>query len=171
MRAPAAEFAAVEDGDAPAGFGKVMSAGRPNNAAADHDHVPAVGHVGRPVRNGSAGSRTRVASAVTNADPVIRGMTLPSATRTDPSKTLPTTLSCRQTSPGRSFPSAYRQANLALVPVPHGERSYALPGQRTKLRLSALGCRGGPNNSMWSIRPPSAPVTPSRSRAWRTRQV
>ena len=37
--------------------------------------------------------------------------------------TLPTMLSCRQTWPGSSLPSAARQANFALVPVPQGERS------------------------------------------------
>ena len=42
---------------------------------------------------------------------------------TNPSKTLPMRLSWRQTSPSFSFPSAARQASLALVPVPQGERS------------------------------------------------
>jgi hypothetical protein len=37
---------------------------------------------------------------------------------------------------GLSLPSAARQASLALVPVPQGERSQAFPGQSTKLRLS-----------------------------------
>src|SRR5262245_32606730 len=93
VRTPAAELAAVEHRDSPAGLGQVVSAGRTNDSPADHDDVSAVGHVGRPVRNGSFGSRMSVASAVTNADPVIRGMMLPSATRTEPSNTLPTTLS------------------------------------------------------------------------------
>src|SRR5262245_31572119 len=106
VRAPAAKFAAVEHDDSPADMGQVVSAGRSDHSTADNDDVSAIGHVGRPVPNGSAGSRIRVASAVTNADPVIRGMTFPFATRTDPSKTLPTTLSCRQKSPGLSLPSA-----------------------------------------------------------------
>ncbi len=41
----------------------------------------------------------------------------------EPSKTLPMMLSCRQISPSFSLPSAARQASLALVPVPQGERS------------------------------------------------
>ena len=52
--------------------------------------------------------------------------------------------SCRQTAPSASLPSANKQAILALVPVPQGERSYALPGQSTKHLLSALGTVGGP---------------------------
>src|SRR5262245_14803283 len=123
VRTPAAELAPVNHSHAPTTVGQVVGACSANDTAAHHHDVPTVSHVGRPVRNGSAGSRIRVDSAVTNADPVIRGMILPSVTRTDPSNTLPTTLSCRQASPGRSLPSAYRQASLALVPVPHGERS------------------------------------------------
>jgi len=49
-----------------------------------------------------------------------------------------------------SFASAARHASFALVPVPQGERSYALPGQRTKLRESRQELVGGPNNSIWS---------------------
>src|ERR1035438_3427213 len=70
------------------------------------------------------------------------GVRLPQA-----SKVLPTILSCRQICPACNLPSAIRQAILALVPVPHGERSYALPGQSTKFRLWAAGSRGGPNSS------------------------
>ena len=36
----------------------------------------------------------------------------------------------------------------AQVPVPQGERSYALPGQSTKLRLSAPGTVAGPKSSI-----------------------
>ena len=64
------------------------------------------------------------------------GITFPSAAGSyRPSKTLPRMPSCRHVSPGRSLPSAARHASLALVPVPHGERSYARPGHSTKLRL------------------------------------
>ena len=38
---------------------------------------------------------------------------------------------------GDNRSSAARQASLALVPVPQGERSYAAPGHRTKFLLSA----------------------------------
>ena len=41
-------------------------------------------------------------------------------------------LSCTHSSPGFNLPSAARRASFALVPVPHGERSYALPGHWTK---------------------------------------
>ena len=77
------------------------------------------------------------------------------------SNTLPVTLSCRHGSPGRSFPSACRQASFALVPVPHGERSYALPGHSTKLRLSSPGTGEGANSSTWST---SAPVRARHAR-------
>src|SRR6056297_244612 len=59
-------------------------------------------------------------------------------------------LSCTQVSLSASFPSAARQASFALVPVPHGERSKAAPGQRTKFLAFALGVTGGPISSMWS---------------------
>ena len=48
------------------------------------------------------------------------------------------------------------------MPVPQGERSYALPGQSTKFLLSAPGTVGGPNSSMWSISAPPVPVIPLR---------
>ena len=39
---------------------------------------------------------------------------------------------------GFNMPSAYKQASLAEVPVPQGERSYCLPGHNTKFWLSAM---------------------------------
>src|SRR6202030_2194364 len=106
-----------------------------DDAAADDDHLAAArAHARMPPANGSPGPISSVASPVMCASPVIVGYTTPSTTSTLPVKTLPTMLSWRHSCPGRNLPSAYRQASLALVPVPHGERSYALPGQRTKLR-------------------------------------
>ena len=40
-----------------------------------------------------------------------------------------------------------RPIALAHVPVPHGERSYALPGHSTKFRACAPAVAGGPNSS------------------------
>ena len=54
----------------------------------------------------------------------------------------------RQIDPAGRRPSAARQASFALVPVPHGERSYAPPGHITKLRLSASPEDAGPNSSI-----------------------
>ena len=76
-------------------------------------------------------------SPLTNARPVIVGMTPPSTWRYRPTKIVPTIDSCRQTWPSASLPSAARQASFALVPVPQGERSYWPPGHSTKLRPSA----------------------------------
>src|SRR5580704_4790101 len=84
-----------------------------------------------------------------------------------PSKNVPRIPSWIQISPGASFPSAYRQAILALVPVPHGERSKDAPGQSTKFREELPGDRGGAKNSMWSIRAPPSPVMPESLRAER----
>ncbi len=56
-----------------------------------------------------------------------------------PLNTLPSTLSCVHSSPSASLPSAARHASFALVPVPQGDRSQALPGQSTKFRLRAVG--------------------------------
>jgi len=52
------------------------------------------------------------------------------ASATDPNQTYVVTST--QVSPGCNFPSAARHASFALVPVPQGERSYALPGHCTK---------------------------------------
>jgi hypothetical protein len=109
-----------------------------------------------------------------NEEPVIVGMIRPPAGWYVPSNTLPSTLSCRHTSPGSSLPSAARHASLALVPVPHGLRSYALPGQSTKFRPWLAGSCGGPISSMWSISPAlsdGSPVTPDASSASRIFQV
>ena len=46
------------------------------------------------------------------------------------------------------------------MPVPHGERSYALPGHSTKFLLSIRAIVGAPNSSMWSISAPSLARTP-----------
>src|SRR5690606_39036887 len=85
-------------------------------------------------------------------------------------KRLPTTLSCSLGAPGGSAASAARQAGLALVPVPHGERSYALPGQSTNERASAPSAPGA-NSSTWSISAPPVPVTPAAASASLTRQA
>ena len=56
----------------------------------------------------------------------MEGMTLPAARSShlyEALKVLPMMLSCTQVAPSASLPSAARQASLALVPVPHGERS------------------------------------------------
>lgn len=44
-------------------------------------------------------------------------------------------LSCSQVSPSASLPSAARQASLALVPVPHGERAARLVDDRGAVRV------------------------------------
>src|SRR5205085_374349 len=117
VRAALAEGAAVEERDLPAGAGEVIGRGRADDAAADHDD-PAGAHERIPMRNGSAGSKKSVASAVMYAEPVIVGMTRsPSTLFTAPSKTVPRMLSCRQTWPTLILPSANKQASLALVPV------------------------------------------------------
>src|SRR5262249_46161348 len=143
VRAALAEAAAVQHRDRPPRAAQVVGARGADHPAAHHDNSARAAHVRMPVRNGSPGPRSSIASAVTNVEPVMRGITLPPSTRAVPSKMLPTMLSCRQTSPSRSLRSATRQASLALVPVPQGERSYAPPGQSTKLRLCAVGSRGG----------------------------
>src|SRR5882672_6582218 len=126
VRATPAEGTAVDHLHRPAGARQVVGAGGADDAAADDDHLAAArAHARMPPANGSAGSTSSVASAVMCAAPVIVGKMTPSATSTVPVKTLPTMLSCRHGCPGRNLPSSYRQASLALVPVPHGERSYA----------------------------------------------
>ena len=44
----------------------------------------------------------------------------------------------------------YFETPYYLIPVKGGERSYALPGQSTKLRELADASLGGPNSSTWS---------------------
>src|SRR4249920_348648 len=90
-----------------------------------------------PWRQGSFESNISVLSAVTHACPTIVGTTWPASISIEPSNTLSVMLSCSQVSPARNLPSACRHASLALVPVPQGERSYALPGHSTKFRLWA----------------------------------
>ena len=165
VRAAAADLPALDQGHPPAGSHEKISARRADDAAADHDRVSRRrirGHRRMPIASGSAGSMISVDSALTYAVPRIRGRTRPSTIRTEPSKMLPMMLSCRQTSPSRSLPSALKHASLALVPVPQGERSYALPGQRTKFLLSAPGTLGGPKSSIWSISAPSGARDPCR---------
>ena len=65
-------------------------------------------------------------SALTWAVPVTVGAMVPAARSIHskrPVKRLPRMLSWIQGWPAASFPSAARQASLALVPVPQGERS------------------------------------------------
>src|SRR6185503_18503576 len=89
-----------------------------DNPRADNDRVESFRtHLPMPMAKGSRASRIRSASAVIKAEPLIRGCTTLSTTLIDPSKTLPTILSCFHTSPSFSFPSAKRHASLALVPV------------------------------------------------------
>ncbi len=79
----------------------------------------------------------RVASALTWAVPVMVGEMMPADWSTHwyrAENRLPIRLSWIHSWSGASLPEAARQASLALVPVPQGERSQALPGQRTKLR-------------------------------------
>src|SRR6185369_10661547 len=97
--------------------------GSDDTRADDDDVVSFRTHLPMPMAKGSRASRIRSASAVIKAEPLIRGCTTLSTTLIDPSKTLPTILSCFHTSPSFSLPSAKRHASLALVPVPHGERS------------------------------------------------
>src|SRR5678815_2386418 len=173
-RAPvAAGGIPLDDGDLVAALAQKERGTQPDGAgAADQDmlHAPLSERGGRiPQRKGSFGSRRNVASAVTCAEPVMNGAISPvrrSHQRYRAENTLPITLSCTQTSPSASFPSAARQASLALVPVPHGDRSYALPGHSTKLRLFAPLAAEGTNISTWSTSGYPAALT-----AWRTRQV
>src|SRR5262245_34947512 len=106
VRAAHAEAARVHDRHGPAGARKVVGAAGANDAAAHNDDGTRLAHARMPVRKGSLESSSRVASAVTKAEPVTRGMTWPSRIRMLPSKMLPTMLSCRQTSPSLSLPSA-----------------------------------------------------------------
>src|SRR5262249_4347824 len=152
-RRAAADGAVVDDDDRMAIAGQGSGAGGADDPGADDDDPPAV-HARMPRPKGSASSIRSVASAVTNARPRTSGITPPSPTVPRAATRLPMTLSWRHHCPSASLPSAIRQATLALVPVPHGERSYALPGQRTKLRASASAPPGEPKSSMWSISPP-----------------
>src|SRR5262249_42504491 len=113
----------VDDDDRELLRGELTGTGGSDNAGTDNHNVGGGFHRRRPFRKGSLASRSRTPSEVRNAEPLRLGSSLPSSTRIRPSKTLPTMLSCRHTCPGRSLPSAYRQASLALVPVPQGERS------------------------------------------------
>ena len=117
-----------------------------DDPASDNDCVVAT-HSRMPPPKGSPASNASVVSPVIQARPRTVGNTPPSTISTDPLNTLPTILSCLHVSPGRNLPSAARQAILALVPVPHGDRSYSRPGHSTKLRLSAAGFVDGPNSS------------------------
>src|SRR6185369_3785883 len=167
---------AVEHGDPVAPIVEIPGRAETGDAGAENEDVrhggqpPAPLKAGIPQQNGSLSSRSSVDSAMRCARPVMTGRMPPSgAGRYDASKRLPRTLSCTHTSSGASRPSAARQASLALVPVPHGERSHALPGQSTKLRLSAPSA--GTNSSTWSMASPSGPVIPPASRARRIAQV
>ena len=103
-----------------------------------------------PYENGSRSFSNSFASAFTKALPVITGSILPAARssqRNLPVNVLPMMLSWIHASPSASLPSAARQASFALVPVPQGERSYALPGQSTKFREFACAATGGPKSS------------------------
>src|ERR1700722_14948775 len=146
----------LHQGDTHASSRKGQGTCGADNPTANNDCVKCHG-VPMPQQNASRGSRMSVDSAVMKAAPVMLGNSFASRMAMRPSKTLPITLSWRQTWPGAIRPSAYRQASLALVPVPQGERSYSLPGQSTKFRPSTPGVSEGPWSSMWSISAPSAP--------------
>src|SRR5580692_1311653 len=129
---------------------------RENAVAESHDQLAGhrlnqrFGHARMPQQTGSSGSSRSTFSPVTCAVPVMEGTISPlsrSCQRKLASKVLPIKLSCIQTAPSASLPSAARQASLALVPVPHGDRSYALPGQSTKFRLWPPGRSAGPKTS------------------------
>src|SRR5690348_2207753 len=120
----ASHCVAIDDCDPHALAGALFRASCTDDARSNHNHVEGEPtHRRMPMQNGSRGSRTRFASALTNAEPLMLGCTCPSRTLILPSNTLPTMLSCFHTWPSSSLPSAYRQASLALVPVPHGDRS------------------------------------------------
>src|SRR3569833_1946230 len=104
---------------------------RADNAASRNNYVVIArrrrSHSGTPKRNGSSCVKISEASAVIYADPVIsgrivgpcaRGSSSGSKTK-DPWNTVPSIPSWRQICPGLRMPSAARQANFALVPVPH----------------------------------------------------
>src|SRR5580704_982402 len=96
----------VQNGDAQSLFGKLVSAGRADDASANDDCVGGGVHGQMTPLKGSRGSRRRSATAVTNAEPLMAGRIWPASMRTEPSKMLPTMLSWRHTSPGCSLPSA-----------------------------------------------------------------
>src|SRR6201999_4100368 len=107
-------------------------------------------HARIPQQKGSSGSSLKTLSPVMYAAPVMIGTTSPlarSCQRKLDSKLLPMRLSCTQASPSPNLPSAARQASFALVPVPQGERSEALPGHSTKFRLCAPAFTAGPKSS------------------------
>src|SRR5689334_9684996 len=142
----AADDSRFDDRDTQSRARALRRAGRSDDSSADDHDV--VAHLRMPIANGSRSSRIKSDSAVMKADPLILGWTTLSITFTRPSKTLPTMLSCRHTSPALSFPSANRHASFALVPVPQGERSYALPGQSTKFLLSTpASCEGAKSST------------------------
>src|SRR5262249_51176478 len=141
----AADYSRLDDRDTQPLARALRRSGSPDNAGADDYNV--VAHPRMPIAKGSRSSSIKSDSAVMKADPLIRGWTTLSITVTRPSKTLPTMLSWRHTSPSLSFPSATRHASFALVPVPQGERSYALPGQSTKFLLSTPASCDGAKSS------------------------
>src|SRR5687768_1653249 len=127
---------AIDNSDAEAPLRCIVRGTKADNTCTDDNDFF---HYARsPQQSGSDGFSRSRASLFTYAVPVMVGIILPSTSSTVPSKMLPVMLSWRHVVPGANFPSAKRHAIFALVPVPQGERSYALPGQRTKLRESAF---------------------------------
>src|SRR6185312_3816548 len=143
------DHVAVDHGNPHPALDAFICASGAHDSGAHNRHVIGrVTHARMPLQNGSCGSSNSSACEFTKAEPVMLGYTRPSITLTLHSNTLPTMLSCRHTSPSRNFPSAKRHASFALVPVPQGERSYALPGHKTKFLLFTPGSSEGANNSM-----------------------
>src|SRR5205823_5611428 len=100
VRAAAGELAAIDQGDRPAGSHQVIRAGRPDHSAANDEGGTAGrwdAHGRIPIAKGSAGSTISVDSALTYAEPRIRGRIRPATSRAEPSNRLPMMLSCRHT--------------------------------------------------------------------------
>src|SRR6185437_13244793 len=114
-----------------------IRARRANDAGAHHDEIVMVHVASMPQVRGSFSSISNWPCAMTKAVPLIRGNTPCTPGWYSPSNTVPRMPAWRHTCPGARLPAAAMQASLALVPVPQGERSYAIPGHNTKLRASA----------------------------------
>ncbi len=127
----------------------------------------------RPVAKGSSGLIMIVDVPLTQADPVMDGVILfwLVIVLKVPVKVVFRMPACIQVCPGDNLPSAWRQAILADVPVPHGERSYSAPGQRTKFLLSECWSVGGLKTSTWSTGCPSSPCMLADSRVFLTAVV
>src|ERR1035438_2614064 len=87
-RRAAANACAFDDRRSQPATRALHRARRTHNARSHNDHVPGLAHSGMPAENGSSGFRMSRLSAVTKAEPVMLGMSLPSRSSYDPSNTV-----------------------------------------------------------------------------------